>query len=115
MVRILKSMPIVVMKDGVKESSLNLRRQQDLPTPESPMSSSFICCGSALTSAAEARDIGHNTHEKVVISCASHSGNVQGGCRSERFGGLKTSRGRSARARASDAPEASVFVLESRR
>jgi hypothetical protein len=42
MVLILKSMPIVVMKDGVKESSLKRRRQHDLPTPESPMSSSLI-------------------------------------------------------------------------
>jgi hypothetical protein len=43
MVRILKSMPIVVMKDGVKESSLKRRRQQDFPTPESPMRRSLIC------------------------------------------------------------------------
>jgi hypothetical protein len=41
-VRILKSMPIVVIKDGVNESSLNRRRQHDLPTPESPISSSLI-------------------------------------------------------------------------
>lgn len=40
--RILKSMPIVVMKDGVKESSLKRRRQHDLPTPESPISKSLI-------------------------------------------------------------------------
>lgn len=43
-VRILKSMPIVVMKEGVKESSLNRRRQHDLPTPESPIKRSLICC-----------------------------------------------------------------------
>lgn len=43
MVLILKSMPIVVMKDGVKESSLKRSRQHDLPTPESPMRSSLIC------------------------------------------------------------------------
>jgi hypothetical protein len=42
-VRILKSMPIVVMNDGVKESSLNRRRQHDFPTPESPIKSSLIC------------------------------------------------------------------------
>jgi hypothetical protein len=42
MVRILKSMPMVVMKDGVKESSLNRSKQQDLPTPESPISNSLI-------------------------------------------------------------------------
>lgn len=41
-VLILKSMPIVVMKEGVKESSLKRSRQQDLPTPESPISSSLI-------------------------------------------------------------------------
>jgi hypothetical protein len=42
MVLILKSMPMVVMKDGVKESSLKRRRQHDFPTPESPMRSSLI-------------------------------------------------------------------------
>lgn len=42
MVRILKSMPMVVMKLGVNESSLNRSRQQDFPTPESPISSSLI-------------------------------------------------------------------------
>lgn len=45
MVRILKSMPMVVMKEGVKLSSLKRSRQQDLPTPESPMSRSLICGG----------------------------------------------------------------------
>ena len=42
MVRILKSMPMVVMKEGVKESSLKRSRQQDLPTPESPIRRSLI-------------------------------------------------------------------------
>lgn len=42
MVLILKSMPMVVMKDGVKESSLKRSRQHDLPTPESPIRSSLI-------------------------------------------------------------------------
>lgn len=42
-VRILKSMPMVVMKDGVNESSLKRSRQHDLPTPESPMRRSLIC------------------------------------------------------------------------
>lgn len=41
-VRILKSMPIVVMNDGVNESSLKRNRQHDFPTPESPMSNSLI-------------------------------------------------------------------------
>jgi hypothetical protein len=36
-------MPMVVMKEGVKESSLKRRRQHDFPTPESPISSSLIC------------------------------------------------------------------------
>ena len=40
--RILKSMPIVVIKDGVKLSSEKRRRQQDLPTPESPIRRSLI-------------------------------------------------------------------------
>ena len=42
-VLILKSMPMVVMNDGVNESSLKRSRQQDLPTPESPIRSSLIC------------------------------------------------------------------------
>jgi len=42
MVRILKSMPMVVMKDGVNESSQNRSRQHDLPTPESPIRRSLI-------------------------------------------------------------------------
>lgn len=41
-VLILKSIPIVVMKLGVKLSSLNRSRQHDLPTPESPIKRSFI-------------------------------------------------------------------------
>lgn len=36
-------MPMVVMKEGVKESSLKRSRQHDLPTPESPISRSLIC------------------------------------------------------------------------
>jgi len=43
MVRILKSIPIVVMKLGVKLSSLKRSKQHDFPTPESPIRSSFIC------------------------------------------------------------------------
>jgi len=42
-VLILKSIPMVVMKEGVKLSSENRRRQHDLPTPLSPMRRSFIC------------------------------------------------------------------------
>jgi hypothetical protein len=36
-------MPMVVMNDGVNESSLKRSKQHDLPTPESPMRSSLIC------------------------------------------------------------------------
>lgn len=36
-------MPIVVMNDGVNESSLKRSRQHDLPTPESPIRRSLIC------------------------------------------------------------------------
>ena len=43
MVLILKSMPMVVMKEGVNESSLKRRRQHDFPTPESPIRRSLIC------------------------------------------------------------------------
>lgn len=40
-VLILKSIPIVVIKEGVQASSQNLNKRQDLPTPESPISN--IC------------------------------------------------------------------------
>lgn len=43
MVLILKSMPIVVINEGVKLSSEKRSRQHDFPTPESPIRSSFIC------------------------------------------------------------------------
>jgi hypothetical protein len=33
---------MVVMKEGVNESSLNRSRQHDFPTPESPISNSLI-------------------------------------------------------------------------
>lgn len=45
MVLILKSMPMVVMNEGVNESSLKRSKQHDFPTPESPISRSLICCG----------------------------------------------------------------------
>ena len=35
-------MPIVVMNDGVNESSLKRSRQHDFPTPESPINKSLI-------------------------------------------------------------------------
>jgi hypothetical protein len=38
-------MPMVVMNEGVNESSLKRSRQHDLPTPESPMRSNLIYAG----------------------------------------------------------------------
>ena len=40
---ILKSIPIVVMKVGEKESLAYRRRRQVFPTPESPIIRSLIC------------------------------------------------------------------------
>ena len=37
------AMPMVVMNEGVNESSLNRNRQHDFPTPESPINNSLIC------------------------------------------------------------------------
>lgn len=74
MVRILKSIPIVVMNEGVKESSLNLSRQHDFPTPESPINRSLICC---LVSMACSRVLAldsRETHKEIVVPCSSHSG-----------------------------------------
>lgn len=42
-------MPMVVIKDGVKLFSENCNRQQDLPTPESPIKRSFICASRVST------------------------------------------------------------------
>ena len=42
MVRILKSMPIVVIKDGVHASSQNLSSRQDFPTPLDGLESAEI-------------------------------------------------------------------------
>ena len=42
MVRILKSMPIVVIKDGVHASSQNLNSKQDFPTPFDGLKSAEI-------------------------------------------------------------------------
>jgi hypothetical protein len=70
MVRILKSMPIVVMNEGVKESSLNRSRQHDLPTPESPIKRSLICVEiSRRRTRAEAY---RQTYEEIVVSCSRH-------------------------------------------
>lgn len=48
-VRILKSMPIVVINDGVHWSSQNRRSRHDLPTPESPISSSCVFPGQTVS------------------------------------------------------------------
>lgn len=67
---------MVVMKDGVNESSLNRRRQHDFPTPESPISSSLICSGircllrAGLGVYADCRHA--VTYEKIVVPSASH-------------------------------------------
>lgn len=46
---ILKSIPIVVMKVGEKESLAYLRRRQVFPTPLSPIISNLICISKALS------------------------------------------------------------------
>lgn len=61
MVRILKSMPMVVMKEGVKESSLNRSRQHDFPTPESPMRRSLIWQARMAESQCHRRNCGGET------------------------------------------------------
>ena len=75
-VRILKSIPMVVMKDGVNESSLNRKRQHDFPTPESPIRSSLIYWQRQPFSTAvrppSAYPSSMNTYQKIVIPCARH-------------------------------------------
>lgn len=69
---------MVVMKDGVNESSLNRRRQHDFPTPESPISSSLICSGircfapRTRTGRLYADGRHTSTYEKIVVPSASH-------------------------------------------
>ena len=67
---------MVVMKDGVNESSLKRRRQHDFPTPESPMRRSFIWFDCKLfveemgfEDGIRAKD---GTYEKVIVSCTGH-------------------------------------------
>jgi hypothetical protein len=62
-------MPMVVMNEGVKLSSLNRRRQQDFPTPESPMRRSFICQSK---SAGVAREMLREANQKVIVASSSH-------------------------------------------
>jgi hypothetical protein len=66
----------VVMKEGVKESSLNRRRQHDLPTPESPINSNLICgahnpVSKFIQIVILAFDI-FSAYQKVVIPCTRH-------------------------------------------
>ena len=62
-------MPIVVMNDGVKESSLKRNRQHDLPTPESPINNSLIYKGQRTDGPVSKIS---NTDQKVIIPCACH-------------------------------------------
>lgn len=80
-------MPMVVMKLGVNESSLNLRRQHDLPTPESPIKRSFICTMETHVSPFQAPDTesgwkeegggeggrsGGGAHQEVIVPISGH-------------------------------------------
>jgi hypothetical protein len=67
MVRILKSMPMVVMNDGVNESSLKRSRQHDFPTPESPMRRSLIYCA-LVSDRSTCRKIGGAINSKKTIA-----------------------------------------------
>jgi hypothetical protein len=61
---------MVVMKEGVKESSLNLSRQHDFPTPESPISNSLICVNAvSLCVLAQCRG---GTYQEVIITRPGH-------------------------------------------
>lgn len=63
-------MPMVVIKEGVKESSLNRSRQHDLPTPESPINNSLIYgCFVSLSISTGAQSVGY---QKVVITRSCH-------------------------------------------
>jgi hypothetical protein len=72
-VRILKSMPMVVMKEGVNESSLNRSRQHDFPTPESPIKSSLICGdGLVVSRHKDAWDGVLGSHNSVFPPCCEY-------------------------------------------
>ncbi len=63
---------MVVMNEGVKESSLNRKRQHDFPTPESPISKSLIC---GFWSACEdGTAVECHMYQEVIIACPSHFG-----------------------------------------
>jgi hypothetical protein len=64
---------MVVMKEGVKLSSLKRRRQHDLPTPESPIRRSFIwkgLVGGGEEMMGRGRQVG--AYQEVVIAGARH-------------------------------------------
>jgi hypothetical protein len=63
-------MPIVVMKEGVKESSLNRRRQHDFPTPESPISKSLIC--GIQVSCCNTDICSRTAYQEIIITRPSH-------------------------------------------
>jgi hypothetical protein len=63
-------MPMVVMNEGVKESSLNRKRQHDFPTPESPISNSLICV--FWLACEDGTAIGCHVYQEVIIACPSH-------------------------------------------
>jgi hypothetical protein len=65
---------MVVMKEGVKESSENLRRQHDLPTPESPIRRSLICKDIVLDVFLQARyhPMEKETYQEIVITRPGH-------------------------------------------
>ena len=77
MVLILKSMPIVVINDGVKLSSEKRSRQHDFPTPESPIRSSFIYMrGQHWTVEGGGGGLSGEAYQEVIISGAGHGGCV---------------------------------------
>ena len=84
-VRILKSMPMVVMNEGVKESSLNRKRQHDFPTPESPISNSLICGFWSVCEDGTAVEC--HMYQEVIITRSSHLGN--GRVKAGKEGGLR--------------------------
>lgn len=70
-------MPMVVMNEGVKESSLKRSRQQDLPTPESPMRRSLICARS-VSGGMWGWAVCERTYQEVIVAGSGHL--CGGGC-----------------------------------
>lgn len=63
---------MVVMNEGVKESSLNRKRQHDFPTPESPISNSLIC--GFWSACKDGTAVECHMYQEVIIACPSHLG-----------------------------------------